>query len=50
MELIETFKKAKAASRSLALISEDLRNQILLAVADAIVDLQERILSSNEKK
>ena len=49
MELIETFKKAKAASRSLALISEDLRNQILLAVADAIVDLQERILSSNEK-
>ena len=49
MELIETFKKAKASSRSLALISEDLRNQILLAVADAIVDLQERILSSNEK-
>ena len=49
MELIETFKRAKAASRSLALISEDLRNQILLAVADAIVDLQERILSSNEK-
>ena len=49
MELIVTFKKAKAASRSLALISEDLRNQILLAVADAIVDLQERILSSNEK-
>ena len=49
MELIETFKKAKAASRSLALISEDLRNQILLAVADAIVDLQERILSSNRK-
>ena len=49
MELIETFKKAKAASRSLALISEDLRNQILLAVADAIVDLQERILAANEK-
>ncbi len=49
MELIETFKKAKAASRSLALISEDLRNQILQAVADAIVDFQERILSANEK-
>ena len=49
MELIETVKKAKAAGRSLALISEDLRNQILLAVADAIVDLQERILSSNGK-
>ena len=49
MELIGTFKKAKAASRSLALISEDLRNQILQAVADAIVDFQERILSANEK-
>ena len=49
MELIETFKKAKAASRSLALISEDLRNEILQAVADAIVDFQERILSANEK-
>ena len=49
MKLIETFKKAKAASRSLALISEDLRNQILQAVADAIIDYQERILSANEK-
>ena len=49
MELIETFKQAKAASRSLALISEDLRNQILLAVADAIVDYKERILVANEK-
>ena len=49
MELIETFKRTKAASRSLALISEDLRNQILQAVADAIIDYQERILSANEK-
>lgn len=49
MELIETFKKAKAASRSLALISEDLRNQILLAVADAIVNNKERILAANER-
>ena len=49
MELIETFKQAKAASRSLALISEDLRNQILLAVADAIVDYKECILVANEK-
>ena len=49
MELIETFKQAKAASRSLALIPEDLRNQILLAVADAIVDFKERILAANEK-
>jgi glutamate-5-semialdehyde dehydrogenase len=49
MELIETFKKAKAASRLLGLISEDLRNKILQAVADAIVDYKERILSANEK-
>jgi len=49
MELIETFKQAKAASRSLALIPEDLRNQILQAVADAIVDFKERILVANEK-
>ena len=49
MELIETFKRAKVASKSLALISEDLRNQILQAVADAIIDYQERILSANEK-
>ena len=49
MELIETFKMAKAASRSLALISEDLRNQVLQAVADAIVDYKERILVANEK-
>ena len=49
MELIETFKRAKVASRSLALISEDLRNQILQAVADAIIGSKERILSANEK-
>ena len=49
MKLIETFKRAKAASRSLALISEDLRNQILQAVADAIVDYKERILVANER-
>ena len=49
MKLIETFKRAKVASRSLALISEDLRNQILLTVADAIVDYKERILVANEK-
>jgi gamma-glutamyl phosphate reductase len=36
MELIDTFKSAKAASRSLALVSEELRNEILLAVAEAV--------------
>ncbi len=49
MELIETFKEAKVASRSLALISEDLRNQILLAVADAIDAGKERILEANRR-
>ena len=49
MELIESFKHAKAASRSLTLISEDLRNQILQAVADAIVENKERILAANER-
>ena len=49
MELTETFKRAKVASHSLALISEDLRNQILQAVADAIIDYKERILVANEK-
>ena len=49
MELIETFKQAKTASRTLALISEDQRSEILLAVADAIVAGKERILAANEK-
>jgi glutamate-5-semialdehyde dehydrogenase len=49
MELIDTFKSAKAASRSLALVSEELRNEILLAVADAVSDTKTRILEANEK-
>ena len=49
MRLKATFERVKQASRSLALISEDLRNQILQAVADAIVDNKERILAANEK-
>ena len=49
MELIDTFKSAKAASRSLALVSEELRNKILLAVADAVSANKARILEANEK-
>ena len=49
MELIDTFKSAKAASRSLALVSEELRNEILLAVADAVSANKARILEANEK-
>ena len=49
MELIETFKRVKTASKTLALLSDDMRNDILNAVADAIIDYQERILTANEK-
>ena len=49
MELTETFKRVKKASKSLSLLSDDIRNQILNAVADAIVDYKERILVANEK-
>ena len=47
MELNETFKKVKKASRGLALISDDKRNEVLLAVADAIINQKERILKAN---
>ena len=49
MEFIETFKRVKAASKTLALLSDNQRNQILNAVADAIIDQQESILAANEK-
>jgi glutamate-5-semialdehyde dehydrogenase len=49
MELTETFKRVKKASKSLSLLSDDMRNQILNAVADAIVDYKERILMANDK-
>ena len=47
MLLEETFKKVKHASKSLALLSDQQRNEVLLAVADAIIDQQERILAAN---
>lgn len=43
----EALKKTKAASRLLATISDDKRNEILLAVADAIIANKERILRAN---
>ena len=43
----ETFKKTKAASRLLATLSDDKRNEVLLAVADAIVSNKQRILAAN---
>lgn len=49
MDLTETFKNVKTASKSLALLTDTQRNEILIAVADAIVDYKERILVANEK-
>ncbi|MBQ8153454.1 MAG: glutamate-5-semialdehyde dehydrogenase [Prevotella sp.] len=49
MNLTETFKNVKVASKSLAQLSDTQRNDILNAVADAIVDYKERILVANEK-
>ena len=47
MQLSETFKKVKRASKSLGLLTDEQRNEILLAVADAIIDQKERILKAN---
>ena len=47
--LTETFQRVKTASKSLALLTDEQRNEILKAVADAIVDLKETILAANEK-
>ena len=49
MQLKETFQQTKRASRSLALLTDQQRNEILLAVADAITSNQERILAANAK-
>ena len=43
----EQFAKTKRASKSLALLSDQQRNDILLAVANAIINQQERILKAN---
>lgn len=47
MQLTATFQRVKSASKSLALLTDTQRNDILLAVADAIVSQQERILQAN---
>ena len=49
MDLTEIFKRVKTASKSLALLTDEQRNEILMAVADAIVDYKERVLVANEK-
>lgn len=45
----QLFENTKAASRTLAAISDDRRNEILLAVAAAIISQKERILSANSR-
>ena len=47
MQLRETFERVKRASKSLALLSDEQRNEILQAVADAIIQNKERILDAN---
>lgn len=47
MQLEETFKSVKQASKTLALLTDQQRNDVLNAVADAIVNNKERILKAN---
>ena len=47
MQLKDTFERVKRASKSLALLSDEQRNEILNAVADAIIANQARILDAN---
>ena len=47
MQLKETFEKVKAASRKLNLLSDQQRNEILKAVADAIIAKKDIILEAN---
>ena len=49
MELKETFERVKKASKRLALLTDVQRNDILNAVADAIMTQQERILKANDQ-
>ena len=45
--LKDIFERTKRASKTLALLSDQQRNEILLAVADAIIAQKERILKAN---
>ena len=47
MQLKETFERVRAASKSLAILTDQQRNEILQAVANAIIDFKERILVAN---
>ena len=47
MQLEETFKRVKQASKTLALLTDQQRNDVLNAVANAIIDNKARILEAN---
>ena len=47
MQLEETFKRVKQASKTLALLTDQQRNDVLNAVADAIIENKARILEAN---
>ena len=47
MKLTDTFERVKRSSRSLALLTDDQRNEILHAVANAIIHNKERLLTAN---
>ena len=49
MQLTDTFRQVKTASRLLATLTDQQRSDVLLAVADAIVDNQEAILAANRE-
>ena len=49
MQMIDTFQRVKDASRALALLSDQQRSEVLLAVADTIINNKERILAANAK-
>ena len=49
MQLKETFERVKKASKRLALLSDAQRNDILNAVANAIIAQQDRILKANSE-
>ena len=49
MQLKDTFERVKRASRSLALLTNKQRNEILNAVADAIIYNKVRILDANAR-
>ena len=47
MQLEDTFQRVKRASKSLALLTDEQRNEVLNAVANAILSSKKRILDAN---